>query len=452
MKWVFKCGMLIGLAISLPALAREAVIETREGKTFYGQVALREGQIFILNAEKDLYTRTHPTNLLWAAFEKSKLADPLLPQRGDGRFMWNTSDIGAPVMPGTLEFNPVGRISCTGTNIAGARDEFYFVFQRMRGDREIVVRLLHVPRGNTYAKAGVMMREYLTPESKNVFVALNPGRGGSLQIRERTRDETLEAPRPDLFVPQWLKLRRRGNMFSVYKSGNGHRWTLVQELSVAMREEIYGGLAVTGLTIWPAGAGSDERVAFDNLQIGTSLPQNAYIPTVHLQSGSVLSGRIDSATPEQIRFEGPLPPPPVALAPVSRIQFQWVPYRFGSVLNQNRPGLLLASGEFIEGAFTGISQGRISISSVLFGVRSYDLNHEAMAMVLKPLAPQPHAYEVITDDNSKWLASNLEIGRSELVIQDMALGTRRIPIYELMEIRSVPFTRTAPAQVHQAQR
>jgi hypothetical protein len=450
MRWI----LLAALAVTpwLPLAGREAVVETREGKTFSGHVALRDGRIFILNAEKDLYASTHFTNLLWAAFEKTTFADPLLPQAGEGRFMWNMSDIGGPIMPGTLEFNPIGRVACTGTNILGTRDEFYFVFQRLHGDREIAMRVLHVPRGNPYAKAGLMLREYLTPESKNVFVGLNPGRGGTVQIRERTADDTLEAERPDLFVPHWLKLRRQGNSVSIYKSGNGQRWTLIQELTVSMREEIYAGLAVTGLTAWPTGAANDERVAFDHLQTGTSLPQNAFVPVIHLQSGSTISGRIDSATPDQIRFEGPLPGPPVAVAPVARIAFRWVPYRFSSLLNEGRPGLLLANGEFVEGAFRGISQGRISISSVLFGVRSFDANQEAMTLILKPLAPQPHAYEIITDDNSKWLATNLEVGQSEVIIQDSSLGTRHIPIYELMEIRSIPFARSAPVPVRQARR
>ncbi len=443
MKWI----SIVVIFVAGTLAAREAVIETREGRTFYGHVALRDGQIYILNAEKDLFVGTSSTNLLWAAFEKTKFIDSVLPPPGMAQ--WNTIDIGASIMRGHVEFEPIGRVTCTGTNIHGTRDSFYFIFQRLQGDREIAVRLLNVPRGNPLAKAGLMMREYLTPESRNVFVGLHPARGGAIQSREKTGEETTEDPRGDLFVPHWLKIRRQGTYFSVYKSGNGHRWTLVHEMNVPMRQEIYAGLAVSGLA---AGMDTADRVSFDNLQAGISLPQNAFVPSISLQSGSAISARIDSATREAIRFEGPLPAAPLALAPVSRVLFQWVPYRYTSLLNENRPGLLLANGEFVEGVFRGIEQGRISISSVLFGVRSFDLNHEAMALVLKPLAPQPHAYEIITADNSKWLAANLEVRKNEIVIQDTALGTRHIPIYDLMEIRSIPFARPASAPVRRAQR
>ena len=430
------------LLAALPLGTREAVIQTREGHSYSGQVALRDGQIVILNAAQNLLVGLPTTNVLWAAFEKDSTFDAFMPTRGDPDSFWNSEDFGWSAAPAHFSFQSrVGRVACTGTNIGGAKDSFHFIFQRFRGDREVVVRMLHVPSGGEYAKAGLMVREDLTPESRNVFLSLGPKIGGAMQVREEFGAETLEAARPDLFIPQWIKIKRQGNHFALFKSGTGHRWTLLQELDLPMRDEVYAGVAVTGLNVWPVGADTASHASFDNLQIGTSLPRNSYVPVVHLRSGSTICARIQSATAEQIQFSGPLPDAPLATAPVSRIVFQWVPYRFSSILNQGRPGVLLTSGEFIEGTFKGIRDDRVTMSSVPLGLRSFDLNTEVYALVLAPMSRQPYAFEVITEDNSKWLATQLEIGKSELLVQDSALGTRRIPIYELAEIRSA---RSAP--------
>ncbi|HZO84927.1 MAG TPA: hypothetical protein VFC26_06925, partial [Verrucomicrobiae bacterium] len=203
------------------------------------------------------------------------------------------------------------------------------------------------------------------------------------------------------------------------------------------------GFAVTGIN---ANALGEKQFAIcDNLQAGLSLPANPFRPVVHLQSGSRLMGRIHGATASEVSFMGPLPKSPVALPAVSRIDFQWVPYRFLTFLNEARPGILLASGDFIEGEFKGVKDQRAALSSVLVGVRTYDVNQDVLCVVLRPPAQRPHAFEVSTIDGSRWLATDLQFGHNELIVRDSALGTCRLPIYELAEIRRFPFQRAVPA-------
>jgi hypothetical protein len=287
-----------------------------------------------------------------------------------------------------------------------------------------------------------MFRTSLKPDAPNVFIGLSAGGGGMFQYRQETAGETVELQRPDLFVPQWLKLKRQGHRFSAWKSGNGRRWTLVHELDLPMEDELFAGLAVTGINPNPL---ARETAICDNLQAGFSLPANPYRPLVHLHSGSSVSGRIRDSSDAEISFMGPLPKSPVPLNAVSRMDFQWVPYRYAGFLTDARPGILLANGDFIEGEFKGVQDQHAVISSVLVGVRTYDLNQDVLSIVLRPPNQRPYAFEVSTIDGSRWFAADLQFGRNELILRETALGTYRLPIYELAEIRRFPYQRYAPS-------
>jgi hypothetical protein len=443
-----RCVVIV-LATLLVCFARaeEAVVDTRDGRSFEGVISLRENSLSVINAERGVWVEIPVTNLLSALF-KPRPPDPYLPhlyaaQSENHDELWTSQDIGwSPAAGSESSFFGLRRALCTGTNIAGLTDSFYFTHQPIRGNREIVVRIIRIPQGPA-AKAGLMFRESLKPNAPNVFIALSAGGGGMFQYRQQTGAETFEFQRPDLFVPQWLKLKRQGNRVSAYKSGNGRRWTLIQELDLPMQDELFGGLAVTGINPNPL---AERQVAIcDNLEAGISLPANPYRPVVHLQSGSTITGRLRDSSDAEVNFMGPLPKSPLAVTAVSRIDFQWVPYRYAGFLGETRPGILLVNGDFIEGDFKGVQDQHAILSSVLVGVRTYDLNQDVLSVVLRPPAQRPYAFEVSTTDGSRWLAADLQFGRNELILREATLGTCRLPIYELAEIRRFPFQRFTPS-------
>ena len=448
--------VIIGAALLVcSANAEEAVVETRDGHVLDGVISLREDAMSVVNAERSWWVDLPVTNLYSALF-KQRPPDPYLPhlyaaQVENEDQLWLGKDVGWALSQGSdSSFFGLRRTFCTGTNIAGLTDSFRFTHQPIVGNREIVARIIRIPRGQN-AKAGLMLRESLKPDAVNIFFGVNAGGGGMFQYREQTGGDTSEFQRPDLFAPQWLKLKRTGNRISAFKSGNGRKWTLVQELDVSFPDEVLAGIAVTGIGAGPLG--ERQFSMCDNLQIGYSLPQNPYRPVVHLQSGSSVVGRIRGASDSELMFMGPLPKSPLARSAVSRIDFQWVPYRYSSFLNETlRPGILLASGDFIEGEFKGVQENNAIISSVLTGIRSYDLNQDVLCVLLRPPSAQkPYAFQVSTIDGSRWLATDLQFGRNELVVRDAALGACRLPIYELAEIRRFPFQRSAPALAQNAQ-
>src|SRR5688572_22325128 len=232
--------------------AEEAIVETRDGQSLEGVVSLRENVLWVVNADRGIWAPVPTTNLSSALF-KARPPDPYLPQLFAAKAenddeLWSSQDIGWAVAPGAeSSFFGLRRVATTGTNIAGLNDSFRFLYQPIRGNREIVVRMVRVPRGGPAAKAGLMFRESLKTNSPYVFLGVHANGGGMFQYREQPGGDTTEWQRPDLFIPHWLKLKRQGQRLSAFKSGNGRRWTLVQEIELPLEDDIYAGVAVTGI-------------------------------------------------------------------------------------------------------------------------------------------------------------------------------------------------------------
>ena len=120
---------------------------------------------------------------------------------------------------------------------------------------------------------------------------------------------------------------------------------------------------------------------------------------------------------------------------MGRILFQWLPDKLADKIKPGQPGVLLTDGTFFEGEFRGIGRGRALISSVLHGLRSFDVNHEVIAVVLRKISPQPAEFGVKTADGSFYAVTEMDLEQNEIVVQVAALGRWQIPIHELREVR-----------------
>ena len=72
---------------------------------------------------------------------------------------------------------------------------------------------------------------------------------------------------------------------------------------------------------------------------------------------------------------------------------------------------------------------------MLHGLRSFDVNNEVIAIVLRRLSPQPAEYGVRTVDGSFYAVTAMGLEQNEIVVQDTTLGRWQIPIHELREVR-----------------
>jgi len=69
-------------------------------------------------------------------------------------------------------------------------------------------------------------------------------------------------------------------------------------------------------------------------------------------------------------------------------------------------------------------------------LKRYDVNSEVIAVVLgKRAVLPPRTFEVITTDGATWLALDVTLDREGLLLREPLLGTRRIFLHEISEVR-----------------
>ena len=81
----------------------------------------------------------------------------------------------------------------------------------------------------------------------------------------------------------------------------------------------------------------------------------------------------------------------------------------------------------------------LALSSVLFGLQSFDTDSEAYALVLRraPL-DSPWQYIVVTETGSTFRAQNLRFGDFEISFQEEALGRCTIQMHDVLWLRCAP--------------
>jgi glucose/arabinose dehydrogenase len=159
---------------------------------------------------------------------------------------WRTTDIGRQNIFGNASINAgTFTLSASGRDIYNMDDHFRFVYQSFTGDCDIRARVTGMTNTNAWAKAGVMIRETLQPNSKHAMTILTPTSGTSFQRRLTTAGATAStngggAP------PYWVRLVRRGGNFTAYTSSDGSAWTQIgTPVTVSMNSTVFAGLVVT---------------------------------------------------------------------------------------------------------------------------------------------------------------------------------------------------------------
>ncbi len=99
-----------------------------------------------------------------------------------------STDIGGPAIAGSTAFsNGTYTIQAAGSDIWSGADEFHFVYQPMTGNGEVIARLASLANTDSWAKAGVMIRESLTAQSRHAMTAVSAGNGYAFQRRTGCR-------------------------------------------------------------------------------------------------------------------------------------------------------------------------------------------------------------------------------------------------------------------------
>ena len=177
---------------------------------------------------------------------------------------WRNQDIGNPVLRGSTNFSAgVFTLSASGADIWDYADSFHFAWQSFAGDGQITARVISLDNTNEWAKAGVMIRDSLTAASSHGMMVVTPDNGAAFQWRLTNPGNMGNRNITGITAPYWVRVVRRGNLLTGYRSSNGTTWTLVSSQTITtLSATAYFGLAATSHNV-----GARANAKFDNVTI-----------------------------------------------------------------------------------------------------------------------------------------------------------------------------------------
>ena len=185
---------------------------------------------------------------------------------------WESGDVGGVSVSGAFgRTNGVMTITGDGADIWNRADAFHYVHLAMKGDVTLTVRVTDIQNTDPWAKAGLMIRQSLAPDSAYAMVLVTSAQGVAFQQRATAGRQAVTANViPGLHAPYWLRLTRERGAFTATASEDGNTWLPTNTVTIAMNDPVYAGLAVTSHH-----SGVLCRATFDHLTVTGATVKNS---------------------------------------------------------------------------------------------------------------------------------------------------------------------------------
>jgi len=192
----------------------------------------------------------------------------------------------------------------SGVDIWGTSDSFQFAYRRMTGDGSVTARVVSQQSTDTWAKAGVMIRDGLGADARHVFVGVTPTMGVAFHTRTTTGGATSYAAGGSGAAPYWVRLTRAGNNVTAYSAPDGKTWSSIGSAVVTIGTTAYVGLA--GSSHNNSVLGTD---VFDNVDISGSAAADTSPPVISAvasrdvnQNGATITWTTNEPATSQIDY------------------------------------------------------------------------------------------------------------------------------------------------------
>ena len=175
------------------------------------------------------------------------------------------TDVGSILHKGSSNYNAKSstyQLSGAGSNIWFAKDEFHYLYRRIKGDFILQARGKFIGKGvDPHRKFGWMVRTNLDTHAVMASVQVHGDGLAALQYR-KFKGGDVEEKRSSISAPDVIQLERKGNKYimSVAKFGEPYVSDEVQDIN--MNEEVYVGLFVCAHN-----KGVIETASFNNVRI-----------------------------------------------------------------------------------------------------------------------------------------------------------------------------------------
>jgi len=148
---------------------------------------------------------------------------------------------GNPASVSTFTEGPVGTYTMTARsdNIADQSDSFHYVYKQLSATGSITVKVESVTETSSSAKAGVMIRESLAPDSKYAMTFARPDGGVRFRRRTETAGETTNSVDSNVSVPHWVKLERdAAGLLTGSRSSDGITFVPFDDLNLGTSDTV----------------------------------------------------------------------------------------------------------------------------------------------------------------------------------------------------------------------
>jgi len=168
-------------------------------------------------------------------------------QSGDLPLPWTLARIG-DIRPDSTAAGDAGSITISSSGIFSAEeDNQLFTWQTLTGDGEITARVTAIQNASSQTLVGVAIRESLAPNAKHNFMGVKADGSFTLLRRTSTGGLTTQNTSGSGSLPKlWVRLVRKGNIITSFRSNDGFRWNSVARTNLSLGASCYIGLAVYG--------------------------------------------------------------------------------------------------------------------------------------------------------------------------------------------------------------
>jgi|GEM_PF-658852 len=200
-----------------------------------------------------------------------------------------STDLGAVTLSGRADFDgSLFKLEAGGADIGGTNDQLHYVYAPMVGDGTAMARIT-LPLSSQQAKVGLMIRETLSANSRHASLLL-PVTSKAIWITRNaagaattTTGATVVLPAPYVSNGRfnsayWVKITRKGNVFTGAISPDGTAWTSLDSSTIAMAGNVYVGLAACSRLV-----GVTTTAAFDHVSLPgfpQTVPTHASVPSI----------------------------------------------------------------------------------------------------------------------------------------------------------------------------
>ncbi len=322
-----------------------------------------------------------------------------------------------------------------------SEDSLRFVYRTLKGDGQIVARLCPLSE-EPGARVGLMFRKSISPASPFAMVSRTDRYYGQTITRAEEGHGIVFGMRPEYGIlgAVWLKLVRDGYHFAAYESADGEDWLPLGTMTVpmAMEETVLAGIAAA------SGPGGYRLATnrFDHLQIKAvshAKVAGEWIPKGFVtRTSSTVAANLESADGERLTFVRAGVRRELSASAVAWLVFQPLSRQQQERLYSAAPGVLLLTGDFLEGEFQQLRGDELAMSSVLFGVRKFPIQSGIAGAVLRAVQPAPCAWKVALRDRSLLRALSLTITNGGIAITESSVGTIHVTAAELQQLIQEP--------------